>query len=252
MLSVIFRTAQADEIQLFTWEEYFSDEVIKRFEAETNHTVNQVYFENESLRDEVMYSGKAAAYDLVILDGYTLSVLGEKGILSKLDNALSDDLPLFTDKSEQACHGYGIPYAYGTIGIGFRNSKVKETISSWMDIFDYAKANPGSVIIPDEDMDTVAIALMALGYNPMSKDVSELKQAFVLLQSVIGDLLVFRNGLGYALDKGKQSKWTWPFFTLAKKNKYQLPQVRMIGNTLSPMKVRLCGMNAYPLTLKSQ
>ncbi|QFI38101.1 spermidine/putrescine ABC transporter substrate-binding protein [Moritella marina ATCC 15381] len=222
MLSVIFRTAQADEIQLFTWEEYFSDEVIKRFEAETNHTVNQIYFENESLRDQVMYSGKAAAYDLVILDGYTLSVLGEKGILSQLDNALSDDLPFFTEQSEQACHDYGIPYAYGTIGIGFRNSKVKETISSWMDVFDYAKKNPGRVIIPDEDMDTVAIALMALGYNPMSKDILELKQAFTLLQSVIGDLLVFRNGLGYALDKGKESKMDMAVFYSGEKEQISI------------------------------
>jgi len=222
MLSVVFRTAQADEIQLFTWEEYFSDEVIKRFEEETNHTVNQIYFENESLRDEVMFSGKAAAYDLVILDGYTLSVLGEQGILSKLDTALSDDLHLFTDKSEEACHDYGIPYAYGTIGIGFRNSKVKQTITSWMDVFDYAKENPGSVIIPDEDTDTVAIALMALGYNPMSKDEAELKQAFTLLQSVIGDLLVFRNGLGYALDKGKQSKMDMAVFYSGEKEQISI------------------------------
>lgn len=222
MLNPIYNNVNADEIRLFTWEEYFSDEVIKRFEAATNHTVNQIYFEKESLRDEVMYSGKASAYDLVILDGYTLRVLGSKGILTKLDDTLSDDLTFFTDKSEEACHEYGIPYAYGTMGIGYRNSKVKTAISSWMDVFDYAKQHPGSVIIPDEDTDTVAIALMALGYNPMSEDKSELKQAFELLQSVIDKLLVFRNGLGYALDKGKESKMEMAVFYSGEKEQISI------------------------------
>lgn len=222
LLSLAVETTQADEIRLFTWEEYFSDEVIHNFEQQTGHSVIQTYFESEGLRDEVMYSGKAIAYDLVILDGYTLSVLGDKGILSPLDNALVDDLALFTGKSEKACHGYGVPYAYGTMGIGFRDSKVKTAITSWMDVFDYAKENPGSVIIPDEDTDTVAIALMALGYNPMSTSTPELKQAFELLQSVIDKLLVFRNSLGYALDKGKDSKMDMAVFYSGEKEQISI------------------------------
>jgi len=222
VLNLVCKTTNADEIRLFTWEEYFSDEVIQNFEAESGHTVNQVYFDSEGLRDDVMYSGKAIAYDLVILDGYTLNVLGDKGVLSKLDSALSDDLPFFTDKSKEACHGYGVPYAYGTMGVGFRSSKVKTAINSWMDVFNYAKQNPGSVIIPDQDLDTVAIALMALNYNPMSSNESELKQAFELLQSVMGDLLVFRNGLGYALDKGEHSKMELAVFYSGEKEQISI------------------------------
>lgn len=221
-LSLACKTSQADEIRLFTWEEYFSDEVIKAFEQETQHTVKQVYFDSEGLRDDVMYSGKAKAYDLVILDGYTLNVLGDKGVLSQLDSTLSETYSSFTDKAQEACHGYGVPYAYGSMGIGFRQSKVKTPITSWMDVFDYAKQHPGSVIIPDQDMDTVAIALMALGYNPMSSDESELKQAFELLQDVMPDLLVFRNTLGYALDKGKSSKMELAVFYSGEKEQISI------------------------------
>lgn len=196
---------QAGEVRLFTWEGYFSDEILADFEKQTGHTVKQIYFESESLRDDVVYSGKASAYDLFILDGYTVKTFGEKGILNAINPSLSSELAHFSDGAKEACHQYGIPYSFGSIGIGYRSSKVTKTFNSWMDIFDYAKENPGKVVIPDEDMDTVAIALMALGYHPMTNEESELKEAYKLLNEVIDDLLVFRNSLGYAIDEGKDS-----------------------------------------------
>ncbi|MGF1695262.1 extracellular solute-binding protein [Vibrio lamellibrachiae] len=193
----------ADEIRLLTWEEYFSSELISEFEQQTGHTLKQVYFESEALRDQVVYSGKAKAYDLFIIDGYTLQQLGEEGVLSRVDRSLAEGN--FSKDSVAACKDYGVPYSFGSIGIGYRGSKVDKTFNSWMDVFDYAKENPNTVVMPDEDLDTAGIALMALGYHPMSTSENELKEAYQLLDGVVGSLLAFRNTLGYAMDKGADS-----------------------------------------------
>nr|MBF4218687.1 spermidine/putrescine ABC transporter substrate-binding protein [Vibrio anguillarum] len=88
----IFLSAQsfAEELKVFTWEDYISDTLIEEFEEQYGHTVSQVYFENEMLRDAVVYSGKVLAYDLFIIDGSTIGDLGRSGILRDLSNILNE------------------------------------------------------------------------------------------------------------------------------------------------------------------
>lgn len=87
--SILFSVQSfAEEIKIFTWEDYISDTVIEKFEKQYGHTVSQVYFESEMLRDVVVYSGKALAYDLFIIDGLTIDELGREGILGDLSNVL--------------------------------------------------------------------------------------------------------------------------------------------------------------------
>ncbi|MEQ6344339.1 polyamine ABC transporter substrate-binding protein [Vibrio cyclitrophicus] len=205
--SILFSVQSfAEEIKIFTWEDYISDTVIEKFEKQYGHTVSQVYFESEMLRDVVVYSGKALAYDLFIIDGLTIDELGREGILGDLSNVLEGDNSYFTDISRGVCGSYGIPYSNGTMGVAFRSSKATEGITSWMDVFDYALQNPQTVVIPDDDVDTIAIALLALGFDPMTENEVELAQAYKLLMKVRDQLLVVRTGIGYALDKRSASK----------------------------------------------
>lgn len=196
----------ADELKIFTWEDYISETLIEEFENKFGHTVSQIYFENEMLRDVVVYSGKAMAYDLFIIDGQTLTELGESGLLAKLPSVLEQKNAHFTDSSNQTCSPYGIPYSHGTMGIGYRTSKVDSEVNSWMDIFTYAMENPQTVVLPNDDLDTTAIALLALGFDPMTENKDELEQAYRLLLEVRKELLVLRTSIGYALDKKTNSK----------------------------------------------
>lgn len=191
----------SDEIKIYTWEDYFSPDVIHQFETESGHTVKQVYFEKEMLRDAVIHSGKADIYDIVVLDGHTLKQFIKDGLLSKVEDPLFNRADIFLPEATQACGEYGVPYASGSIGIGYRASKVSEKFDSWMDLFDYTNKNPERVVIPSEDVDTLAITLMALGYHPLSENKAELREAYHLLDDTLGSLLAFRNSSGYAIEK---------------------------------------------------
>ncbi|PJC86734.1 spermidine/putrescine ABC transporter substrate-binding protein [Vibrio sp. HA2012] len=197
--------AIADEIKIYTWEEYFSDEVIRQFEQDTGHTVRQIYFESEKLRDEVIASGRGNAYDLFVMDGYTLNVFAGNGLLSKVEFNQLKNSGNIDEKALQACGSYGVPYTWGTMGIGYRESKVTAPITSWKALFDFSDNNKNRVIIPLDDIDTVAVALLALGFEPMTNDESELKLAYQLLSSAKNNLLGFRTAEGYALEKGDKS-----------------------------------------------
>ncbi|NOI66887.1 spermidine/putrescine ABC transporter substrate-binding protein [Vibrio sp. 99-8-1] len=205
--SIFFSTQSiAESLKIFIWEDYISDTLIEEFEEQYGHTVSQVYFESERLRNVVVYSGKALAYDLFIIDGSSLDELGSEGFLGDLSNTLDDRNSSFTDVSRRVCEPYGIPYVNGTMGVAFRSSKVTEGITSWMDVFDYALEHPLTVVIPDDDVDTVAIALLALGFDPMTENEVELAQAYKLLMKVREQLLVIRTGVSYARDKKSGSK----------------------------------------------
>ncbi|MCK6264502.1 extracellular solute-binding protein [Vibrio sp. ZSDE26] len=196
----------AAEIKIFTWEEYFSSEVIADFETQSGHTVSLVYFDSEIVRDLVVFSGKATAYDLFILDAGTLQSLEEHGLLTDISTVLLPNSTSFSAGSNEACTTLGIPYAFGSMGVGIRTTKVKNPIITWMDVFDYVMEHPQTVVFPADDIDTVAIALLALGFHPMTDDAFELKQAYSLLKKVSDDLLDLRNAAGYALDKKKDSQ----------------------------------------------
>lgn len=215
-------TAVSGELRLYTWEAYFSQQLLDDFKKETGHTVNQVYFENETLRDDVVYSGKAASYDLFIIDGYALKTLANGGIIAPLPDALSSTLNRFSSNAKAACGDYGVPYAQGSIGIGYRESEVTGAFNSWMDLFHYIQDNPNKAVIPNHGIDTVAIALMALGYHPMSAEQSELEEAFLLLRSSVRNLLAYRNTFGYVMEKQEQSEMVVSVFYSGEKESISL------------------------------
>ncbi|PWI33312.1 spermidine/putrescine ABC transporter substrate-binding protein [Vibrio albus] len=196
----------ADEIRIYTWEDYFSEEVLRQFEKETGHVIKQVYFESEKLRDEVISSSRGESYDLFIMDGYTLSVFASNGVLNKIDFSTLKNTDNIDPKAIQACGSYGVPYTWGTMGIGYRENKVPGPVRSWNDLFNYAKEHKNTVMIPLDDIDTIAVALLALGYNPMEEDESALKEAYQLLSEAKGNLLDFRTANSYVMEKGEASE----------------------------------------------
>lgn len=208
ILSVVLgcNMANAGEVRIYNWEEYLSDDVIRQFELETGHTVKQLYFESENLRDEVVSSGRAEAYDLFIMDSYTLQVFGNNGYLNKIVPSQLPNLKHVNDRAREACKDYGIPYAWGTMGIGYRAGKVETPPDSWRDLFEFAKKNPGRTVIPLDALDTTAVALFALGYKPFTTERSEIKAAFELLNETKANLIDFRTALGYSLEAEAQSE----------------------------------------------
>ena len=198
----------ADELRIYTWEEYLSQELVDMFERETGHTIKQIYYENELLRDEVINTGRGNVYDLIIVDSINLQSMAKRGLFRRIDNKGIDNTQHINAQSQEACGTSGVPYMWGTMGIAYRTSLTDHPITSWMDIFEPANEHLGKMTIPLDDVDTTAMALLALNINPFTSDRDQLMQAFELLKKLKGNVLEFRNTVAYMLENQENSQIT--------------------------------------------
>ena len=195
----------ADEVKIYIWEEFLSEEVVQRFEQQTGHSVKQVYFENEILRDEVITNDRAEAFDLVMVDGLGLNLFGSKGLMYDLSQKPFTNKKFIDNSAIEACGPYGIPYAWGTMGIAYRTSKIGHPIVSWKQVFSASSSMTDKIMIPYDDIDTIAAALLAKEHDPFTSDVTALTEAFELLKEVAPKVKDFRNAVAYTIENKQES-----------------------------------------------
>src|SRR3546814_12756308 len=79
--------------------------------------------------------------------------------------------PNFTDPAFNPGLKYGVPYMWGTIGIGYRKSEV-ETPTSWADVLDSDKYS-GRIALLGDMRAVMGVALKYLGYSMNSTSEEE-------------------------------------------------------------------------------
>jgi len=181
-LSIFWQTVSAEEITLYTWDEYISEQVIDEFERLTNHKVTVFIYDDEIARDAILLSAQAQLYDLVLVDNNSVMQYQHKHIFHKLIDQNIAGRTNHNEKWNQACGDYAMPYAKGTIGIAYRKSIIKQGITSWQSVLEPAADIAKNTLMLANDMDTLAISLIAQGFDPFSINTAELKIAFDALK----------------------------------------------------------------------
>ena len=171
-------------LTVFNYGEYMDPDVISQFTEETGIEIKY----EEALTPEEMYTKyKAGAidYDLLCTSDYMLKKLMEEGELQEIDvNALENkgnigdkywDFAAQFDEDNK----YTVPYFWGTVGILYDTSRVKEPVASWNVLFNGKYA--GDIIMPNSVRDAFYVALKYLGYSLNTKDEKEIREAYKLL-----------------------------------------------------------------------
>lgn len=70
---------------------------------------------------------------------------------------------------------YSVPYFWGTLGIVYNDSMIKDKIDSWDDLWNEKYKN--QIIMYNSQRDSIAIALKKLGYSMNSTNMDELQEA---------------------------------------------------------------------------
>jgi len=209
LLVLTFSTPlHAQEVKIFVWEHFISDSIIDQFTKKTGHTVKQYFFDNEVERNSLLVNGQGARYDLVLVDNATTVTYGKEGVLASLSSLKIDNIENNSIQSIEACNQYGVPYSTGTMGIAHRSSISKEEINSWKQILTPSKEHIGTTMMLKDDVDTIAIALLAQGADPFSNNKSELVSAYSLLKNQSQYLLGYGYPLVYVDEHESASKLT--------------------------------------------
>lgn len=174
------------ELVFFTWSDYVDPGVVADFEQEEGVRVRQVFFESDEDRNDKLLATEGRGYDVVTVDQGSLGLLVRRGWLEPLDQAPLPNRVHLDSKWVEAvpdARQYGIPYFWGTLGIGYREDLVQAPPRSWAELFRPSSALRGRILMIQDARELVGMALKSLGSSANSADPAELAAAEKLLRS---------------------------------------------------------------------
>ncbi|NLL43363.1 MAG: spermidine/putrescine ABC transporter substrate-binding protein [Firmicutes bacterium] len=200
VFSVLLTGCKQDKptLYVYNWGDYIDEDILEEFEKEFNmRVVYDTFSTNEDLYVKLKSGG--STYDVIFPSDYMLTRMLNENMLEKIDlgkipNHRHIDASLmgtvYDPKNE-----YSLPYMWGTIGILYNTTLVNQPIDSWDALWDsrYAK----EILMLDSQRDSLAVALIRLGYSINTLDKQELAEAGQLLKEQ--KPLV----LAYVVDEGK-------------------------------------------------
>lgn len=180
-------------LNIFTWSDYFSDELIREFEARHHcRVVRDVFGSNEEAH--VRIEGGATGWDIVTPSSYMASAWRKRGWLMDLDPNLlphrNEIDPAFLAYTEDQAMAYGVPYTRTVTGVGYDTEHVgMDPDPSWAIFADDRFRNRMTLL--DDPRETLAAALKFLNatkaqgqpgrYDINTLDDAEIEEATQLL-----------------------------------------------------------------------
>lgn len=177
-LSIGQGDAKDEQLNIFTWAGYVSDDIRNGFEKEFGvDVIVDTYASNEDLLAKLQAG--ATGYDVIMPSDYMVSILIKLDLLAELDRGAIPNFqnvsPLFLGKYFDAENRYSVPYTFGTAGIAYDSAVVQPAPDSWNVLWNETYANQFSML--DDQRETLGAALKLLGYSLNTTDVKELQAA---------------------------------------------------------------------------
>lgn len=173
------------KVYVYNWGEYIDKETIKLFEEETG--IKVIYDEFDT--NETMYpkiEAGASGYDVVCPSDYMIQKMVDNDLLYELnwDNLPNAKANIGAQYYEQSLafdpdNKYSVPYCWGTVGILYNTTMVKEPVTSWSILWD--EKYKDSILMQDSVRDLFMVALKRLNYSMNTTDEAQLQEAKQLL-----------------------------------------------------------------------
>jgi spermidine/putrescine transport system substrate-binding protein len=163
-------------LQLYNWEDYINEEVIKAFERKYrtyNAKVKVSTFDNASEAVNNVRSGKAD-YDILFVTYDLLGQLVLGNHLRPLSHRYIPNInqvwPVFQNPFYDQDWRYSVPYTVYTTGIGWRTDKVKEDVAKLADPYEilWNSSYQGRVGVLDEYRETIGMVLLKNGISNLN------------------------------------------------------------------------------------
>ncbi len=166
-------------LNIYNVGDYIDMEVIDMFEKENpNIKINyETFYANEEMYIKV--ANKSTAYDIIVPSDYMVERLISEDLLYELDynnipNIKNID-PQYLNMDYDKGNKYSVPYMWGTMGVLYNKTIVKEPVTSWKVLWD--EKYKDQIFMYNSERDTIAITMRMLGYSMNSKDDKELEKA---------------------------------------------------------------------------
>jgi spermidine/putrescine transport system substrate-binding protein len=203
-LTFLPRHSLAEEekkLNVYNWDTYIGENTLADFNAATGIEAKlDLYADNDELFTKL--KGGNPGYDVIVPSNDYLERMIKASMVIELDhsqipNMANIDKP-FQDAAFDPGRKYSIPYMWGTLGIGYRKSKIEGTVDSWKILFDSDKYS-GRISLLGDAQNALGVALKYLGFSFNSIDPAEYKKVEDMLIAQKKHIKVFADDNGQDL-----------------------------------------------------
>jgi putrescine transport system substrate-binding protein len=172
-------TPAARVVHVYNWADYIDPAVVAEFEKTTGIKVTLDVFDSQDMLETKLLTG-GSGYDVAVVASDKLARLVAAGVLQKLDYTLLPSSKNLDPELHAALgridpgNAHAVGYHWGTTGIGYDISKLKELAptapaDSWRLVYDpkvVAQMAGCGLSVVEAPSEVIATALMALGKDP--------------------------------------------------------------------------------------
>ena len=186
-------------LNIYNWSDYIAEDTVKKFEAETGIKVTYDVYDSNEVLEAKLLAGKSG-YDLVVptaspfLARQIKAKVYRKIDKSKLKNYGNLDKNILAEVANaDPGNNYGVPYLWGTTGVGYNVKMVKaalgdkaptDSLALLFDPENAKKLASCGISLLDTAQEVFPAALAYLGKNPTSKDPKDLDAAVAVVNKI--------------------------------------------------------------------
>lgn len=157
------------ELNLFTWDGMFPQEILDGFEKETGVRIRYSNFDYDEDMLAKLAEAEGGDYDLVIADDYIIEMAIKQGLVQKLDaSKLSnyDNLnPVFMSQFYDPENEYTVPYGAGIVLLMYDPSLTDVEITGYEDLWNPALEDNIALTANYRVVNGIALKVMGESYN---------------------------------------------------------------------------------------
>jgi len=203
-LTFLPRGALAEEekkLNFYNWDTYIGENTLAQFQESSGiETKLDIFADTSELFAKL--KGGNPGYDVIVPSGSWIQRMVGANMLMELDHSKIPNIanidPTFMNPVFDAGRKHSLPYMWGTVGIGYRKSKIEGTPDSWKYFFADSKYS-GQISMLGDARNVIGAALKFLGYSLNSVNPDELKKAEELLIAQKKNIKVFAPDNGQDL-----------------------------------------------------
>ena len=190
--------AQNQVVNVYNWAEYTAPDTLSGFQKATGITVRYDVYDNNDTLQAKLLTGKSG-YDVVVPSTHYAARQIEGGLFQKLDKSqipnwshLDPDIMALLSDVDPG-NEYLIPWGYGTNGLGYNVTKVKEIMGEQVDLGNWdmlfkpenaEKLKGCGISILDEAAQVFPAVLHYIGNDPNSSNEADYREALDLLKQI--------------------------------------------------------------------
>lgn len=194
-------SAEEKKLNFYNWDTYIGETTLADFEKASGIEVKMDLFADN---DELFAKLKEGnpGYDLIVPTNDYVERMIVANMLVPLDHSkipnISNVDPVFRDAQFDPGRKFSLPYMWGTIGIGYRKSKVKSVPDSWKWLYDSDQYS-GRIALLADGGTVIQMGLKYMGYPLNSTDPALIKKVEEMLIKQKPHIKVFAEDNGQDL-----------------------------------------------------